>query len=129
MEDVLEFVPRVQRDHMQKEHNTEQTTLIAPFKKEAGNECLTVYINTQTQVHSQTQIHIFPRYLVSFLYCISMVALLYRILHLCKISTSLPLLSADTSSVLRSPKTVTIQYLHQNQSAAKMSAKNLSHVK
>lgn len=54
LEDVLEFVPRVQRDHMQKEHNTEQTTQFAPLKKEAGNSCLTVYINTQTQVHSQT---------------------------------------------------------------------------
>lgn len=33
LEDVLEFVPRVQRDHMQKEHNTEQTTQFAPLKK------------------------------------------------------------------------------------------------
>lgn len=34
LEDVLEFVPRVQRDYMQKYHNTEQTTQFAPFKKE-----------------------------------------------------------------------------------------------
>lgn len=33
LEDVLEFVSRVQRDHIQKEHNTEQTTQFAPLKK------------------------------------------------------------------------------------------------
>lgn len=34
LEDVLDFVPRVQRDYMQKYHNTEQTTQFAPLKKE-----------------------------------------------------------------------------------------------
>ena len=78
--------------------------------------CIYKYIHTYTH----TQIHIFWGYLVR--------PFLYYILHLCKVGTCIPLV-AETSSFLRSPKSIAIQYLHENRSVAKMNTRSLSHIK
>lgn len=52
LEDALEFVPRVQRDHMQKEHKTEQTAQFALLKKKQEiNASLTIYIHRHKCIH------------------------------------------------------------------------------
>lgn len=52
LEDMLEFVSWVQRDHMQKERNTEQTTPFALLKKTQENNAL-----LYTQIHTYLPTH------------------------------------------------------------------------
>lgn len=51
LEDVLEFVPRVQRDHMQKEHNTKQTQFAPLKKKQEINTSLYIQIHRHKYIH------------------------------------------------------------------------------